>query len=115
MPTRRAATGRWLSVAVVLGLCLGVTPASAQNLPPTGSRVPDTTIQRIAEINTQLTELTYLYNTSQLTGQPLNERRAALEAELGTLKQQLRQFPVDEQRRAEDAAQGLTKARLALL
>src|ERR1700722_5189566 len=108
MLTRRADTGRvWRSIAIALVVCLHTARVLAQ--------VPDATVQRIAEINVQLAEIDYLWNSNQIEDHARTTRRAPLEEELGTLNQELRQFSPDEQRNAARQVQGLTQARLAIL
>src|SRR4051794_40025599 len=104
MRTRHAALRRF--VGLVLALALGVSPAFGQ---------ADATIQRLAEITTQLAEIEFLYDSYQITGEVRNERRAPLIAEAGPLNLELRKLSPEERRRADEQIQALTRARLATL
>jgi type IV secretory pathway TraG/TraD family ATPase VirD4 len=97
----------WRCVPRVLILCLCAAPAFAQ--------VPQATIERIVELNVHATEGRYLRNSEQIDYQTWSLRQDAIDAELKTLWQQLRQFSADDQKQAESQIQGLIKARLATL
>jgi type IV secretion system protein VirD4 len=108
MCTRQAPRGSILRVAAfLLILHLGNVAALAQ--------VPDATIQRIAEITVQLSEIDYLRNENQIDGQERMGRRAPLEAELGTLYREVGDFSPEEQRNAQQRILGLIRARLSIL
>ncbi len=108
MHTRQADAGERCRFApLVLILCLGAASVFAQ--------VPDATIQRIAEINVQLTQDRYLRNAHEIDDHTWKLRKDALDAELRTLTRELRQSSPDEQQKAISQIDGLTKTRLATL
>src|ERR1700693_3949496 len=105
MRTRRA-DGRtaWRCVPLILSLCLCAAPALAQ--------VPQTLIDRLAELNVQQAETDYLRSSEQIDRVAASDRSKAIDAEQRTLGQQFRQFSPDQQRQANSQIDGLTKARL---
>ncbi len=94
-------------VPLVLLCCLAATPALAQ--------VPDTLIQRIAELKVQAAELRYLDRSEQLDNAAVRARRSTIDTEQRTLDRQLRQFSGDAYAKAVSQIDGITRTRLATL
>jgi type IV secretion system protein VirD4 len=108
MPTRKANNRRlWRLVISALLVCAVSVALRAQ--------APEATIQRLADINVALAEIQFLYSTSQISRATATSRNTPLEAEREKLQAQLKELPADEQQRAKQRIQGLTKARLAVL
>lgn len=95
--------------AIVLALCLWAAPAALR------AQVPQGTVERIAVLNIQATELRFLSNSAQIDDRTAGLRQAPIDAELATLWQEVRQYAENDQQDAERKITGLTNARLALL